>query len=177
MPAPARQRRLGPCLVVAVCAGSAFFGLCNLSFASGATNWLASLASGSKGEGEARATITTATGNPSTFTAACVKSSEEEATLTWTSAGTGVTGYAIYVGATAGGTYALDVTQPSGTALTVTETYTTSVGEKFYRLEAKSANWAFPGTAITSAREASVGGTNGGYLTMASSGTECTATP
>ena len=177
MRAPLRQRVFGRCLVAAICAGSGLFGLSSLSFASAATNWLNSLASGSRGEGEAQAAITTATGNPATFTAACVSSSEEEATLTWTSAGSGVTGYAVYVSSTSGGTYALDGTQPSGTALTVTETYTSSqTGRKYYRLEAESANWAFPGTTITNAREASVSGTNGGYLTMASSGTECSAT-
>ncbi len=70
----------------------------------------------------------------------------------------------------------LDATQPSGTALTVTESYSSSsTGKKYYRLEAKSLNWPFPGTTITNAREASVAGTNGGYLTMASSGTECAA--
>jgi hypothetical protein len=81
------------------------------------------------------------------------------------------------VSATVNGSFALDLTQPSGTALSVTETYTSSSANKFYRLEAKSVNWAFPGTTITNARQASVAGTNGGYLTMQSSGTKCTATP
>jgi hypothetical protein len=153
------------------------FGPSNLSFASAASNWLVSLTAGSKAESHAQPAITTVTGNPVTFTAACVNATSEKAVLTWTNASTGtaVTGYAIYVSATAGGTYALDVTQPAGTALTVTETYTTA-GTKYYRLEAKSVNWAFPGTTITNAREASVAGTNGGYLTMATTGTKCSAT-
>jgi hypothetical protein len=97
--------------------------------------------------------------------------------LTWTSAGAAVTGYEVFVSSTSSGTYALDTTQPSGTALTVTETYSSSTtGKKYYRLEAQSLNWSFPGTTVTNAREAAVGGTNGGYLTMASSGTECAAT-
>ena len=74
------------------------------------------------------------------------------------------------------GIFALDTTQPSGVVLTVTETYTASTGNKFYRLEAKSASWPFPGTTITNAREASVLAAIGGWVTMASSGTKCTAT-
>jgi hypothetical protein len=151
------------------------FGPSNPSFAS-ATNWLVSLTSGSKGESNAQPAITTVTGNPATFTAACVNATTEEADLTWTSAGSAVTGYEVYVSKTAGGTYALDATQPTGTALTVTETYTSGTGKKYYRLEAQSAYWAFPGTTITNAREASVAGTNGGYLKMATTGTECKAT-
>jgi hypothetical protein len=53
---------------------------------------------------------------------------------------------------------------------------TGATGNKFYRLEAASLNWAFPGTTITNARQASVSGTNGGYLTVASTGTLCRAT-
>jgi hypothetical protein len=148
-----------------------------LSLVGAATNWVPSLSAGSKGQSAARPAITTATGNPATFTAACVNSTTESAVLTWTSAGSAVTGYQVLVSATVNGTFALDVTQPSGTALTVTETYTSAIGNKFYRLEAKSLNWPFPGTTITNARQASVLGTNGGRLTMASSGTRCTATP
>jgi hypothetical protein len=97
--------------------------------------------------------------------------------LTWSTAGSAVTGYEIFVSSTVSGTFALDTTQPSGTALTVTETYSSSTaGKKFYRLEAESVNWSFPGTNITNAREASAVSTLGGYLTMASSGTECAAT-
>jgi hypothetical protein len=165
-------------VVVAICGAGVLFGPSNLSFAGAATKWLVSLASGSKGESYSQPAITTVTGNPVTFTAACKNATSEKAVLTWTKASTGtaVTGYAVYVSATAGGTYVLDATQPASTALTVTETYTTSTGDKYYRLEAKSVNWAFPGTTITNAREASVSGTNGGYLTMATTGTKCSAT-
>jgi hypothetical protein len=162
-------------LIVTTCGALVLFGPSSLSLASAATNWIVSLATGSKGESQAQPAITTVDGNPATFTAACVNATSEQALLNWTSAGTAVTGYAIYVSATAGGTYALDATQPTGTALTVTETYTTA-GKKYYRLEARSLNWAFPGTTITNAREANVAGTNGGYLTMATTGTECKAT-
>lgn len=170
----ARRRAWRAALLGAV----ALFGLTTLSFAGAATKWTPSVNSGSKGEGLARPAITSDTGNPVTFTAACNSSTTEVAVLTWTTAGTAVTGYEIFVSATATGTYALAGTQPSGTALTVNETYTsTTTGKKFYRLEAESANWPFPGAAsYTNAREASVAGTNGGYLTMASSGTECSAT-
>ena len=172
-----RQRCLACLSAVAICGAGVLFCPSNLSFASAATKWLASLATGSAAESESRLAITTATGNPVTFTAACMNGTSEKAVLTWTNASTGtaVTGYEVYVSATAGGTYALDVTQPVGTALTVTETYTTA-GNKYYRLEARSVNWAFPGTTITNAREASVSGTNGGYLTMATTGTKCSAT-
>jgi hypothetical protein len=170
-----RQRCLAWLSVVAICGAGVLFGPSNLSFASAATNWLVSLRSGSKGESHAQPAITTVTGNPATFTAACVNATTEEADLTWTSAGSAVTGYEVYVSATKGGTYALDDTQPTGTALTVTETYT-SAGKKYYRLEAQSVYWAFPGATITNAREASVAGTNGGYLKMATTGTECKAT-
>jgi hypothetical protein len=156
---------------------TALFSLGGLTLVSAATNWTPSLSAGSKGQSAARVAITTATGNPVTFTAACVSSSSESAVLTWTSAGTAVTGYQVLVSSTVNGTFALDTTQPSGTSLTVTETYTSATGNKFYRLEAKSLNWPFPGTTITNARQASVLGTNGGWLTMASSGTRCTATP
>jgi hypothetical protein len=82
------------------------------------------------------------------------------------------------VSATVNGSFVVDATQPVSTALTVTESYSSSsTGNKFYRLEAKSTYWAFPGTTITNARQASVAGTGGGYLTMASTGTKCTATP
>ena len=162
-------------LVVVLCGAGVFFGLTNLSFAGAASNWLTSLAAGSKGEAQARPAITTATGNPSTFTAACQSSSSEVAVLTWTSAGSGVTGYEVWVSSTANGTYALDATQPSGVVLTVNETYTSGTGNKYYRLEAESSHWTYPGSTITNAREASVSGTNGGHLTIASSGTECTA--
>lgn len=164
--------------VAALCALAALFGLTNLSLAGAASNWVPALAAGSKGEGLARSAITSATANPSTFTAACSSSSKEVAVLTWTSAGSAVTGYEILVSATGTGSFSLDATQPSGTALTVDETYTSSsTGKKYYRLEAESANWSFPGTSsYTNAREAAVSGTNGGYLTMASSGTECSAT-
>jgi hypothetical protein len=141
-----------------------------------ASNWLAALVGGSKGEGQSRTAMTTATSNPVTFSAAC-SGSLESAVLTWTTAGAGVTGYEVFVSATVNGTFALDVTQPSGTALTVTETYSSSNTKEFYRLEAKSVNWAFPGTTITNARQAAVAGTNGGFLTMQSSGTKCVATP
>ncbi len=163
-------------LVASACVAVLVVGFSDHSLVDAATKWLPGLASGSRGEGHAQPAITTATGNPSSFTAACVSSSSESAVLTWTSAGAGVTGYEVLVSATVNGTFAVDVTQPSGTALTVTETYTSATGKKFYRLEAKSANWPFPGTTITNAREAAVAGTIGGYLTMASSGTECTAT-
>ncbi len=167
-----RQRSL-----VVISLAAALFGLTNLSFAGAVTNWIPSLNNGSKGEGAAMPTITSATANPTTFSAACSSSSSESAVLTWTSAGSGVTGYEILVSSTLAGTFAVDGTQPSGTALTVTETYSSSsTGKKYYRLEAKSLNWAFPGTTITNAREASVSGTLGGYLTMASTGTKCAAT-
>lgn len=162
-------RRAGVATAALIAAGLA-------AVTAGATNWSTALGSGSNGEGSAQAAITTLTGNPSTFTAACVSGSEE-ATLSWSSAGTGVTGYEVWVSATANGTYSLDGTQPSGTALTITETYTSSsTGKKYYRLEAKSTNWAFPGSTVTNAREASVSGTNGGYLTMTTSSPFCTAT-
>jgi hypothetical protein len=163
-------------IVASVCVAVLVVGLSDRSLVDAATNWLPSLASGSKAEGHAQPAITTATGNPSSFSAACVSSSSESAVLTWTSAGAGVTGYEVLVSSSVNGTFSVDATQPSGTTLTVTETYTSATGKKFYRLEAKSANWPFPGTSITNAREATVLGTLGGYLTIASSGTECAAT-
>jgi len=65
---------------------------------------------------------------PWTFTAACKNATSEKAVLTWTNASTGtaVTGYEGLRECNGGRTYALDVTQPVGTALTVTETYTTA---------------------------------------------------
>jgi hypothetical protein len=162
--------------LIALCAAAAIFGVTNLSFAGAVTNWIPTLKTGSKGEGAARPAITSLTTNPATFSAACTSSSSESAVLTWSSAGSAVTGYEIFVSSTSSGSYTLDTTQPSGTALTVTESYTSSTGKKYYRLEAESSNWPFPGTTITNAREASVSGTNGGYLTMASSGTECAPT-
>lgn len=161
--------------MAALCGAAALFAVTNLSFAGAVTKWVPTLNSGSRGEGAARAAITSATGNPVTFTAACSSSTTETAVLTWTSAGSAVTGYEVLVSASASSGFTVDATQPSGTALTVTETYTTA-GKKYYRLEAESANWSFPGTTITNAREASVSGTNGGYLTMATSGTKCAAT-
>jgi hypothetical protein len=163
--------------LVALCAAAAIYGVTSLSFAGAVTNWIPTLRTGSKGEGAARPAITSLTANPTTFGAACTSSSSESAVLTWSTAGTAVTGYEIFVSSTPTGSYALDATQPSGTALTVTETYSSSTsGKKYYRLEAESLNWPFPGTTITNAREASVSDTNGGFLTMASSGTECAAT-
>lgn len=163
--------------LVGLSAAAAVFGVTSLSFAGAVTNWIPTLVTGSKGEGAARPAVTSVTANPTTFSAACASSSSESAVLTWTSPGSAVTGYEVFVSSTSSGTYALDATQPSGTALTVTESYSSSTtGKKYYRLEAKTLNWAFPGTTITNAREASVSGTNGGYLTMASSGTECAAT-
>jgi hypothetical protein len=144
--------------------------------AGASTNWMVTLFASPRGVASSQPAITTSTGNPSSFTAACVASNKEDATLTWTSAGAGVTGYEVYVSSTLNGTFALDTTQPSGTALTVTEAYTTS-GVKFYRLEAASVNWAFPGTNVTNARVVAVLGTIGGYLTMSHSGTKCIATP
>lgn len=170
-----RRRPLTRFLLVLLCGAGVVFGFNNLSFAGAATNWLASLAAGSNAEAQARSVITTATGNPSTFTAACKSSSSEVAVLTWTSAGSGVTGYEVWVSSSSGGTYALDTTQPSGTATTVNETYTSSTGSKYYRLEAESSHWTYPGSTITNAREAAVSGTNGGYLVIANSGTKCTA--
>lgn len=156
---------------------AAIYGVTSLSFAGAVTNWIPTLNTGSKGEGAARPAITSLTANPTTFSAACTSSSSESAVLTWSTAGSAVTGYEIFVSSTPSGSYVLDTTQPSGTALTVTETYSSSTtGKKYYRLEAESLNWPFPGTTITNAREASVSGTNGGFLTMASSGTECAAT-
>jgi hypothetical protein len=164
-------------LKVVVCAAALTIAISNLSGVGAATNWITALAAGSKGEAQSQIAITTPTGNPVTFNAACAPVGEK-ATLTWTTAGAGVTGYEVLVSATAGGVYALATTQPVGLALTVTETYTAPTnGTKYYRLEAKSTHWAFPGVTITNAREAAVGGTNGGFLTMASSGTLCVATP
>ena len=147
----------------------------SLTAVGAATNWKPLLVALSKGEAQARPAITTATTNPVTFSAAC-NGTLESAVLTWTTAGKAVTGYEVLVSSTINGTFALDTTQPVGTALTVTETYTAATGNKFYRLEAKSASWPFPGTTITNAREASVLSTLGGFVTMASSGTLCTAT-
>jgi hypothetical protein len=162
-------------MLIALCGAAALFGVTNLSFAGAVTKWIPGLNTGSKGEAAAQSAITSKTGNPSTFTAVCSSSTTESAVLTWTSAGAGVTGYEILVSAKLASGYAVDATQPSGTALTVTETYTnTTAVKKYYRLEAESAKWGFPGTTITNAREASVAGKNGGYLTMSSSG--CTAT-
>jgi hypothetical protein len=164
--------------LVALCGAAALFAVTNLSFAGAVTKWVPTLNTGSKGEGAAQAAITSLTGNPVTFTAACSSSSTEVAVLTWTSAGSGVTGYEVLVSGSPASGFSVDATQPSGTALTVNETYT-SAGKKYYRLEAESTNWSFPGTTnteITNAREASVSGTNGGFLTMATSGTECAAT-
>jgi hypothetical protein len=161
---------------LAVCSVMLAAALGNVTPVGAATNWMPSLQSGSKAEGASRPAITTKTGNPVTFSAGCVSSSSESGMLSWTTAGTGVTGYEVLVSSTVSGTFALDATQPSGTALTVTETYTSATGNKFYRLEAASLNWAFPGTTITNARQASVSGTNGGYLTVASTGTLCRAT-
>jgi hypothetical protein len=167
-------RRLGAIIVVGV---AIFLGLSNLSFVEAATNWIPLLSAGSHGEAQAQPAITSATGNPVTFTAACVSSSSEKAVLNWTTAGSGTTGYEVLVSSTVNGTFAVDATQPAGTALTITETYTSgTTGNKFYRLEAKSAHWAFPGTTITNARQAAVMGTNGGFVTMSSSSPQCTAT-
>jgi hypothetical protein len=163
--------------LVGVSATAVLLGVAGLTFAGAVTNWIPTLVTGSKGEGAARAAVTSVTSNPTTFSAACTSSSSESAVLTWSSAGSAVTGYEVLVSSTSSGSYALDATQPTGTALTVTETYSSSTtGKKYYRLEAKTLNWPFPGTTITNAREASVSGTNGGYLTMASTGTECAAT-
>ncbi|MFI5035569.1 MAG: hypothetical protein ACHQFZ_05135 [Acidimicrobiales bacterium] len=168
-------RRVIRPLVSVVLLAPIVLGLFDRSFVEAATNWIPLLGAGSHGEGQAQPAITSATGNPVTFTATCASSSES-GVLSWSSAGTGVTGYEVLVSSTINGTFALDATQPAGTALTITETYTSNTGNKFYRLEAKSAHWAFPGTTITNARQAAVSGTNGGFLTMASSGTRCTAT-
>ncbi|HEV2427321.1 MAG TPA: hypothetical protein VGS61_03765 [Acidimicrobiales bacterium] len=147
-----------------------------LAGAVGATSWTTAVAAGSKAEGAAQPAITSLTGHPTTFTAACVSGSEA-ATLSWSSAGTAVTGYEVWVSSSANGTYALATTQPTGTNTTVIETYTSSTsGAKYFRLEAKSANWAYPGSTVTNAREASVAGTNGGFLTMTASSPFCTAT-
>jgi len=142
-----------------------------------ASNWTVALAGGSYGEGLSSSTITTATSNPVIFSAACAARGRK-AVLTWTTAGVGVTGYEVLVGATVNGAFTVDVKQPIGTALTVTETYKPSaIGQKFYRLEAQSTNWAFPGATTANARQASVAGTNGGYLTMVNARTKCVATP
>lgn len=171
-----RRRFFSRFVIVGVCCAAIFLGLSGRSLVGAATNWLTSLSANSHGQGRAQPAITSATGNPVTFTAACVSSSSESALLNWTSAGSGVTGYEVLVSSTVNGVFAVDTTQPAGTALTVTETYTTSTGNKFYRLEAKSTNWPFPGTTITNARQAAVSGTNGGFLTIASSGAKCKAT-
>jgi hypothetical protein len=163
-------------LAVASCGVALSVSVLSATTAGASTNWMIPLLGGPHGVASSQPAITTSTGNPSSFTAACVASNKEDATLTWTSAGAGVTGYAIYVSSTVNGTFALDATQPSGTALTVTETYTGSPGNLFYRLEAASVNWAFPGTNVTNARVVAVLGTIGGYLTMAHSGTKCTDT-
>jgi hypothetical protein len=147
----------------------------NVTGVGAVSGWVESLAPGSHAQAQAQPAITTATTNPVTFTAAC-DGSAESASLSWSSAGAAVTGYAVYVSSSATSGFALDTTQPSSTALSVVETYTTSTGKKYYRLEAKTANWAFPGTTIANAREAAVSGTNGGYLTMAASGTKCAPT-
>lgn len=147
-----------------------------LSTVSAATNWNSPLNAGSRGEAASRAAITTAYTNPATFSAAC--GSGEAGVLNWTSAGPAVTGYSVYESSTVNGTFALATSQPAGVALTVTETYSAATGNKFYRLEAMSSGWPFPGTTITNARQASVLGTVGGWLTMASTGgTRCSATP
>ncbi len=171
-----QRRSISRFTIAAACCAAVTLGLSHGSFVGAATNWLSSLTANSHGEGHAQPAITSATGNPVTFTAACVSSSSESAVLTWTTAGSGVTGYEVLVSSTVNGTFTVETTQPLGTALTVTETYTSSTGNKFYRLEAKSANWAFPGTTITNARQAAVSGTNGGFLTISSTGTKCTAT-
>jgi archaellum component FlaG (FlaF/FlaG flagellin family) len=141
--------------------------------AAATTNWTTTLNSGGGAQADA-AFVTTATTTPTTFTAAC-DGSLEEATLTWTAV-SGATGYQIMVSSTSGGTYAADGTQPSGTALTINETYTSSSnGDKYYRLEAKTSTWtSFPGATIVNAREATEGATLNGFLLMASSGTKCT---
>ncbi|HVB70460.1 MAG TPA: hypothetical protein VND83_03025 [Acidimicrobiales bacterium] len=169
------QRTASRLLIAAVWCAVVCVGLFNSSFVGAATNWLSSLAASSTAESSAGPAITSATGNPVTFTAACASSSSESALLTWTTAGPGVTGYEVLVSSTVNGTFAVDNTQPVGTALTVTETYSGNTGKKFYRLEAKSANWPFPGTTIADARQAAVSGTNGGYLTMSQNGQICRA--
>ena len=144
------------------------------------TNWLFALAAGSKGEGNSRGVITTATTNPVTFTADCTTpATQESATLTWTAAGTGLAGYQVWQSSTANGTYTQAGSTLSGSTLTVVLTYTTTkgtidgTGNKFYRLEAASTNWTYPGATITNAREATEGATLNGFLVMASSGTRC----
>jgi hypothetical protein len=169
------RRVLARTATIAVLIAAVLLGLSNHALVEAATNWIPGLAASSHGEGHAQPAITTLTGNPATFGAACA-SSGEGAVLTWSSAGSAVTGYEVLVSATLNGSYTVDATQPTGTALTVTETYTTA-GNRYYRLEAASSKWAFPGTTVTNAREAAVGGTNGGYLTMSSSTPNCTATP
>ena len=144
------------------------------------TNWLSALAGGSHGEGNSRGVITTATTNPVTFSAACTSPSTlESATLTWTAAGTGLAGYQVWQSSTVNGTYTQAGSTLTGSTLTVNLTYTTSVGtiagtgNKFYRLEAASTNWTYPGASITNAREATEGATLNGFLVMAASGTRC----
>jgi hypothetical protein len=139
-----------------------------------ATSWLNTLATGSDGEGASTNALTTATTRPATFTVTCLSPTAETATLTWTTAGAGATGYAIYSSTSLAGPYALATKQPAGTALTISETYTTTTDE-YYRLEAKSTHWAFPGTTITNAREATVGSTLNGYLAMTKGPATCTA--
>jgi hypothetical protein len=145
-----------------------------------ATNWLSSLVGGSKGEGASRSVITTATTNPVTFTAACTSpSTAESAKLTWTAAGSSLSGYQVWQSTTANGTYTQAGSTLTGATLTVTLTYTSAAntiggtGNKYYRLEAASTNWTYSGATITNAREATEGATLNGFLVMASSGTQC----
>jgi hypothetical protein len=173
------RRRSGTLVIVTTCvvvvsAIPAFTGV------GAATNWLSSLVGGSKGEGASRSVITTATTNPVTFSAACTSpSTAESATLTWTAAGSGLAGYQVWQSSTVNGTYTQAGSTLTGTTLTVTLTYTTTVGtiggtgNKFYRLEAASTNWTYPGATITNGREATEGATLNGFLVMASSGTRC----
>ncbi len=103
------------------------------------------------------------------ITAACKNSTSEVAVVSWTAV-TNATSYVVEQAMTSGGTYSAAGTQPSGTAVTDSITYTTSV-TYYYKVYAYiGTNWQ--GTLSANAK---VGSTTPGFLVFNTSGTRCTA--
>ncbi len=105
----------------------------------------------------------------SSLTAACKNSTSEVAVVSWTAV-TNATSYVVEQATSSTGTYSAAGTQPSGTAITDSITYTTKV-TYYYKLYAYiGTNWQ--GTLSANAK---VGSTTPGYLVFNTSGTRCTA--
>ncbi|MGD0321162.1 MAG: hypothetical protein ABSC00_06100 [Acidimicrobiales bacterium] len=134
--------------------------------AAAATAWTTNM-SASTHQGEAHST--TKPPATSSLTAACQNSTSEVAVVSW-SAVTNATSYKVEQATTSSGTYSAAGTQPSGTALTDSITYTTNV-TYYYKLYAYiGTNWQ--GTLSANAK---VGSTTPGFLVFQTSGTMCTA--